>query len=60
MIIDLRNNHINPFTAKFSQKHISTKFHFVKFVKQIAPWVSVSTGRELSLSGHIIGFGPQN
>ena len=46
MIIDLWNDHINPFTAKFSQKHISTKFHFVKFWKQIAP--CVSTGRELS------------
>ena len=40
---------IKPFTAKFSQKQISTKFrNFISwnFVKQIAP--CVSTGRELS------------
>ena len=40
---------INPFTAKFSQKQISTKFpNFIlwNFEKQIAP--CVSTGRELS------------
>ena len=40
---------LNPFTAKFSRKQISTKFpHFIlwNFEKQIAP--CVSTGRELS------------
>ena len=40
---------INPFTAKFSQKQISTKcpnFILWNFEKQIAP--CVSTGRELS------------
>ena len=40
---------LNPFTAKFSRKQISTKFtHFSlwNFEKQIAP--CVSTGRELS------------
>ena len=40
---------INPFTAKFNQKQISTKFpNFIlwNFVKQIAP--CVSTGRKLS------------
>ena len=39
---------LNPFTAKFSQRQISTKFpHFIlwNFEKQIAP--CVSTGREL-------------
>ena len=40
---------LNPFTAKFSRKQISTKFaHFIlwNFEEQIAP--CVSTGRELS------------
>ena len=38
----------NPFTAKFNQKQISTKFHRLwNCEKQIAP--CDSTGRELSL-----------
>ena len=44
----LQLNSINPFTAKFSQKQISTIFpNFIlrNFEKQIAP--CVSTGREL-------------
>ena len=50
----------NTFTAKFSQKQISTKFpNFIlsNFEEQMAP--CKSAGRELLLNGHIIRFRPQ-
>ena len=50
---------LNPFTAKFSRKQISTKFpNFIQwnFKKQIALCVSTES---FHLNGHIIGFCPQ-
>ena len=53
------NKLLNPFTAKCSQRQISTRFPnfiFLNFEKQMVP--CESTGREVSF-GHIIGFRPQ-
>ena len=51
---------INPFSPKCGQGQNSTKIHkflFVKFWKQIAPFVS--TGREVLFEWYITGFCPQ-
>ena len=57
--VPVKEMSVNPFTAKFSQKQISTECPNLilwNFEKQIAPCVSTGSFR---LNDHIIGFHPQ-